>query len=294
MRDVLPRVYCAKAATRRAFTLVELLVVIGIIAVLISLLLPALNRAKAQATSIVCMSQLRQIGLAMQMYLAENKQTYPQPSTDGSISPTPADNAKYTALWFNALDFYLQRGMKNSGSNASGSVSQNRNYTLLKQDPVWPSFAEDTGNVNDKVSKTYKMNTYFGNGDVAANTYSGGAYWTRTSKIHDSARTVLMFDGISKDLFVKLPIGSGDDVNFDGDERDVSPRHNRGKTANVLFADGHTSDCTLKLRLYSSSSGSSQWLTFYWEYVAANSFGARLASTVRDPNQPYIWNFRHP
>jgi prepilin-type N-terminal cleavage/methylation domain-containing protein/prepilin-type processing-associated H-X9-DG protein len=62
---------------RGAFTLVELLVVIGIIALLISILLPALNRAKRAANSIKCMSNMRQIGMGMQMYMADHDGMYP-------------------------------------------------------------------------------------------------------------------------------------------------------------------------------------------------------------------------
>src|SRR5580692_4849710 len=69
-----------------AFTLVELLVVIGIIALLISILLPALSKAQQQAQQIVCMSNMRQMGLAVAIYQADNHGAFPSLGSSWSIN----------------------------------------------------------------------------------------------------------------------------------------------------------------------------------------------------------------
>lgn len=81
----------------RAFTLVEMLVVMTIIAILAALLVPALGRAKESARATVCLSNLHQVGIALQLYVQENHNRLPT-MRDVSTDPTVAATNTFPAI----------------------------------------------------------------------------------------------------------------------------------------------------------------------------------------------------
>ncbi len=104
------------------FTLIELLVVIAIIAILAAMLLPALSRAKARAQEAGCISNMRQWGLADNMYIDDNNQVFPYPRyQDSYAGSVDQDNPAWLSIptyhnhtppegddvWFNALPSYV-------------------------------------------------------------------------------------------------------------------------------------------------------------------------------------------
>ncbi|MBC8107959.1 MAG: DUF1559 domain-containing protein [Anaerolineae bacterium] len=116
-----------REAIATGFTLVELLVVIGIIAVLVGILLPALSRARERGNQVKCMANLKQIGLAMQIYTNDNKgmmpygiavkdKTYYDGNSTGYLYQ--GETADWTTLLANVMN---RRGTSYADQPASGS-----------------------------------------------------------------------------------------------------------------------------------------------------------------------------
>ncbi|MGE5611342.1 MAG: type II secretion system protein [Bacillota bacterium] len=76
---------------RNAFTLVELLVVIGIIAILMGILLPMMSKVRGQADRTTCQAQLRDVGAAFTMYMTDSKGVLPAVNTMPSVKPPTKD-----------------------------------------------------------------------------------------------------------------------------------------------------------------------------------------------------------
>ena len=260
---------------KHGFTLVELLVVIGIIALLISILLPSLAAARRQAMQVKCLSNLRTLGTAFNMYLAENKQTYPQAETDTAIAaPAGGSSVKLQAAvtWYNALDPYLNRNIKDYTTSDPAA----RNNTQLKQDPVWPRLVEDASTA--AVSKTYKMNQYFSEQRTGR-----PPFWARTTRMDFPTETVVLFDGLGADFGMRSDVAPATD--FAGYCNNVGLRHKKGKAANVLFVDGHAQDVVQPTQVRNGTA-TNPYKVNVWidEYPSSTS-------KTRDPKQILYWDF---
>jgi prepilin-type processing-associated H-X9-DG protein len=263
-----------------------LLVVIGIIALLISILLPALSKARNSAKTMACLSNLRQLGQATAMYAGENKQYLPYPTT------TLGEGA----LWFNAMDPYLQAVEDNS---ARTGVAAGRNYKRYKQCEVYDSFdgGKFTGgqDLTKEFSRTFKMNSMLRHNDP----YSQA----KITEVRQSSEVVIFGDGVSLDLtgVIDSQWENGQfsmEVN-DPTEANPALRHNGG--ANILFVDGHAANIVLKtitknLRAPQASLTVKSWESEYVDAMAKpveppdHKKSAAAQSLTRNPNMPLIWS----
>ena len=123
----------------KGFTLVELLVVIGIIALLISILLPALSKARQQASSLACQANLHSIGQGIAIYVGDNHGTLPYGWWDGSwpTEPFPGGfNPVYEADWVTQT-IATMNGKYAAGADAvatNGSITTRIRGTFLCPD----------------------------------------------------------------------------------------------------------------------------------------------------------------
>jgi prepilin-type N-terminal cleavage/methylation domain-containing protein/prepilin-type processing-associated H-X9-DG protein len=91
-----------KMRNKRAFTLIELLVVIAIIAILAAILFPVFAQAREKARSISCLSNIRQIGMGIAMYVQDYDEVYPMSETGGGSSGIPQ------VAWYAVVDPYIK------------------------------------------------------------------------------------------------------------------------------------------------------------------------------------------
>ena len=108
---------------RRAFTLIELLVVIAIIAILAAILFPVFAQAKQQAKKTVCLSNFKELGLAVVMYANDNDDDY-SPSQVGIPPSTSVNNVAFTYDWTFVTAPYIKNGtgatLVSSGHSVEG------------------------------------------------------------------------------------------------------------------------------------------------------------------------------
>jgi prepilin-type N-terminal cleavage/methylation domain-containing protein/prepilin-type processing-associated H-X9-DG protein len=229
----------------RGFTLIELLVVIAIIAILASMLLPALASAKTKANRIVCLSNLKQWGLALGMYLDDNQQVFPDFSiadnTPGAAAGYDQDNIHWTDLagfaaggfgnsaWFNALPPYVsQNALWQYAANPTNFVNGHNVFKC----PSAQFLPTEVDPLN-RVAFSYGINFKGTNGVVPAS-----VPFKATVVLNPSA--FVFFSDVRANSG-EIPFYGANPLNDLGAARGslnhLSSRHAAG--ANLTFLDGH-------------------------------------------------------
>jgi prepilin-type N-terminal cleavage/methylation domain-containing protein/prepilin-type processing-associated H-X9-DG protein len=223
----------------RGFTLVELLVVIGIIAVLISLLLPALNKAQRAAQGVQCESNMRQIGTLLQMYGADNQYRVPIPSQH----VLPSNGFMAWTSWLTGQSNEV------NGSGVLVPLFKCQIYTKATSNLLaCPSEFPENFNLGSGAYYSYGL-LYGGtvSGVNASKTWiiadsAGNQIYQNLNKVPRSAQMpwladTVIYGGIDSGRQWYYFLGGSSVVSAGGGSIGIHMRHNN--QANILFYDGH-------------------------------------------------------
>ena len=252
------------SGSRSAFTLIELLVVVSIIALLVSILLPALSKAREQAKAAMCKTYLRQVGIGVEMYQQENRWHLP-PYTNYYVLGTGFESDG-TSATINGVTYTQYRkhilprvweepGVDTceprDGAGFLGPYLQtgDEGTNLILGCPSIPKSGPKTVElIWDSVVGEYLAYYYFSYGmnyEHATNddTNSGGSRVygpLSVSKIKDPSRLVFMCDSTGISPYVAAwSIGRLDEYNA------TAPGDRHNGRFNAVFVDGHVEDGTL-------------------------------------------------
>jgi len=212
---------------RNAFTLVELLVVVAIIALIAAILLPALAKARQSSLTVTCQNNLRQCGIAFTSYAQDCQGLLPYPTTTFGEG----------CLWYNCIDPYFQ----SLPNNARSGVAADRSYTLFKQCPIIQDYVGSSvdyggaGAQNDttEFARTYKINAMLRRDKPYAQ--------AKLSRLPHPSQFVVLGDGVSIDYTGPIPSQweSGQFSMEVDDSTQANPALRHAGGANILFVDGH-------------------------------------------------------
>ena len=223
---------------RRAFTLLELLVVIAIIAILAALLLPTLSAAKQKAAQTACLNNQRQLGAGMLMYVDDNGDSFP-----GWASQHAGFNASDWIYWRTNLT-YPQVEKSPIVRSLAGTRSELFRCPLDRDDSqrlLESASDPDSG----PYLYSYSLTSYGLDNDVnpgMTSILTGGQWYVfKQTGIRNPAAKIMLAEEVASASRMENP--SGTKVINDGrwvpSEGDPLTARHRGR-ADVTFADGHT------------------------------------------------------